>query len=403
MNYSELLCLLEEEREICLFCIGPFGIGDGYLFLKNLLPPGKTIRSFCMETPVDGVPLPEELRPVPLEDLLARRGEVICAVMGLDEGGAVRSRLERQGLDTCALCRDDMFALCGEIPQRGDGVLMPRVEKFWRQRQYRVQIETTSFCNARCVFCPNSSLVRKKNVMSEEVFAKIIQRVKQEGMCVSTFILHINGEPLLDPHLFTRIRTLKREFPGSKVRFTTNFSLGTREVVEQIFDSGLDEIVCSLNSIDAEKYRETMGLDYETTIGNIENLLRRKEERGSGLDITLSIVAAEEDAGAVEEFKRRWDGVKVRVMKLGQWIDKEAPEKLYVHDRQGVCPAPYTTIHILSNGDYGFCSFDAEGIVGKNVMDASIREAWTSQVFSRVRKWHLQHGRTNQECIHCSF
>lgn len=402
MIFSELRDLQNETGDICLFCIGPFGTEDGYVFLKNMLAPKNNIRYFCADTITDGITAPGELKSIGEDYLYAHSSDIVCVVMGLDEGGKVSDRLRQQGIMTYALNRDDMFKFCSQIAEDGSGPLAEKVRKFWKERKYRVQIETTSFCNARCVFCPNTSLKREKNIMTDAVFEKIMERVKQEGLSISTFILHLNGEPFTDPKLFTRIKTLKTEFPESKIRFTTNFSLANDAIIEQIFDSGLDEIVCSVNSIDAEKYREIMGLDYERTIDNIQRLLKRRQELGSSLDITLSIVAAQEDAQEIEKFKERWNGIKVRVMKLGQWVDKEAPANIYTHSREGICPAPYTTIHILSNGDYAFCSFDAEGIVGRNVMDTSIKDAWTSQLFAETRSWHLGHGRTNKECANCS-
>lgn len=403
MIFSDFCNLLDEKRDICLFCIGPFGLEDGYIFLKSMMDPKKNIRYFCADALTDGVTIPSDLQSISADYLYAHVDEIVCVVMGLDKRGQVRQRLEQRGLKIYALNRDDMFAICNQITLIQDRRLTERLRSFWRDRKYRVQIETTSFCNARCVFCPNTSLKRRKNIMSDTVFAKIMERVKQEKLNVSTFILHLNGEPFTDPNLFGRIKQLKSEFPDSRIRFTTNFSLADEEVVEQILDSGLDEIVCSLNSVNAETYRKIMGLPYEKTIDNIENLLRRKETRNSSLDITLSIVATEDNAEEVEAFKSRWNGVKVRVMKLGQWVDKEVPQNVYNHSREGVCPAPYTTIHILSNGDYAFCSFDAEGIVGCNVMDTSIKDAWTAKIFREARQWHLKHGRTNKECANCSF
>jgi MoaA/NifB/PqqE/SkfB family radical SAM enzyme len=240
--------------------------------------------------------------------------------------------------------------------------------------------------------------------MSKEVFEKIIYRIKQENIAVSEFILHINGEPLIDAELFQRIKKLKHEFPNSRVRFTTNFALANEKIIDEIFESGLDGIMCSLNSVNAMTYNEIMGLDYQHTLDNINKLLCKKEENNSNLEIGLSIVSNQDNKEETEKFKELYkDKVDIRVMKLGSWVDKEQHEHIYVHNREGICSILYRTVNILSNGDFALCCFDAEGIVGKNIMDCTIEEAWSSRVFSEIRQWHLHKGRTNERCINCSF
>lgn len=400
MNFQELQDFINEDRKICLICIGPFGLRDGYLFLKALLPEERAPRLVCMADPAANAAIPDGLTPVEPKYLYHHAPDLVGIVLGLDEQGAVRKRFQNRGLKTYAMNRDHLFQLCDEFARRGDAA---RLRQFWKTREYQVQIETSSVCNARCVFCPNTSLKRRKNIMTDAVFEKILARIREADLRIGQFVLHLNGEPLTDPALFSRVRRLKAEFPGASVRFTTNFSLATEEEIEQILDCGLDEIICSLNSVDPQKYREIMGLEYERTVGNIERLLARKRERNSPLGVTLSIVAAEEDAEQVAAFRERWRGVQIRVMKLGKWIDQETPQDGSVRHRPGVCPGPYTKLHFLSNGDYAFCDFDAEGIVGCNVMDTSIRDAWNTPVFRKVRAWQLRHGRTNPECISCSF
>lgn len=38
-----------------------------------------------------------------------------------------------------------------------------------------------------------------------------------------------------------------------------------------------------------------------------------------------------------------------------------------------------------------------------NIMDMVIKTAWESKVFRDKRKRHLANGKTNAECINCSF
>ena len=271
---------------------------------------------------------------------------------------------------------------------------------------FEIQIETSSFCNAKCSFCPNSTLKRKKCFMSDEIFDLIIKRIKDEKLKIERFILHLNGEPLTDKKLAQRIRTLKQEFPNSEVRFTTNICLATKENLTDVINAGLDEITVSLNSIDPKEYKKIMNLDFEQTIKNLDLLFTLKEQLNNKLKINISIVARQDNAGMVEQFKKQYSKIaNIRIIKLGQWVDKE--KYMNCEDKNNEIHKPcnilYKTINILSNGDYALCCFDAEGIIGKNIKTTPLLKAYMSDPYKRIRNFQKRHGRINKECKNCSF
>ncbi len=406
MNYMEYLNLRKDRRKICIFGAGALGGGDGYLFLKNMLDSKQKISFFCDNHICEGTEIVDGIKTVNPEYLYGHREDIVCIITvkkAIQE--EIKKQLDRNGINEYyTLNADDIFMICNKVVQEGKKEEILKVQSFFKARKYEFQIETSSFCNAKCVFCPNPSLKRKKNIMSQNVFKKIINQIKEENIKVSRFILCLNGEPLTDPDLFVRIKQLKADFPESQVEFTSNFAMAGKEIVEKIFESGLDKIVCSLNSVDASEYKEIMGIDFEVTLRNIEYLLRRKEERKSNLEVCLSIVQTSKNEDMVNRFKERFGkDAKIRVIRLGQWIDKELPQDICISKREGVCPILYRTVNILSNGDFALCCFDAEGMTGKNIMDTTIRGGWGSKVLEDMRKWHLINGKTNKECRYCSF
>ena len=42
-----------------------------------------------------------------------------------------------------------------------------------------VAIETTNYCNAKCVFCPNNTLKRNRRHMSDALFEEIIEGCRE--------------------------------------------------------------------------------------------------------------------------------------------------------------------------------------------------------------------------------
>lgn len=268
-------------------------------------------------------------------------------------------------------------------------------------------LEATNFCNARCTFCINPRMKRKKMHMSQEVFEKIIERLKEESISPKIFRLHCSGEPLLDPGLFEKMKVLKEEFPESEVGYTTNFSVATDEIIEKILAVKQDYITISLNAVEAKEYRSIMGLDYDKTISNIKKLLLRKEEMNSNIKIVLSAVADADGTDLIEAFKELWENenLSVRIMKKGEWVDGEKGEKraeLKRNYNRNLCGFLHREICILSDGRYGVCCFDAEGNMGEmNIFNTGIIES-----FSEKKSWRTPFylGQAlPPDCKACSF
>src|SRR3990172_10974000 len=92
-----------------------------------------------------------------------------------------------------------------------------------KNRRYNVIIETTNLCNARCMMCPHSQMQRKMEVMKDKTFSLIVKKLKDEKINPLAFILNGFGDPLTDRAIFERVKTIKKEFPSSAVKFYSNF------------------------------------------------------------------------------------------------------------------------------------------------------------------------------------
>ena len=82
-----------------------------------------------------------------------------------------------------------------------------------------LQIETTTFCNATCWFCPNH-LVPKEH-MELDLIYKIIDDTRDMGITYRPFGL---GEPLVDTRLPDIARYIKED-PTAKVELNSNGEL----------------------------------------------------------------------------------------------------------------------------------------------------------------------------------
>lgn len=141
-----------------------------------------------------------------------------------------------------------------------------------------IQLEVTTKCNLRCKMCPNRGFRDFKMVdMPMETYVKAIRQSLPE---LEFIYLWGVGEPLLNPNFIRMVKIAKRI--GAKISFSTNGTFMDEDIAKKIVGLGVDEIVFSMDSANPrifEKIRH--GAKFERVTGNLERLLRVRNEAGS--------------------------------------------------------------------------------------------------------------------------
>jgi len=104
----------------------------------------------------------------------------------------------------------------------------------------KVEIETTSQCNRRCRYCPNSVFNRGNNLMKINVFYKIIRELKDIHYSGHIYP-HFYGEPLLDKRLPHLVSYTKKNLPRSWIRIYTNGDFLTNQLFSTLIRAGVNE------------------------------------------------------------------------------------------------------------------------------------------------------------------
>jgi MoaA/NifB/PqqE/SkfB family radical SAM enzyme len=133
-----------------------------------------------------------------------------------------------------------------------------------------VSIETTSFCNAKCVFCPNATLKRGKMHMSDDLFEHIVDQLR--GFPVPAIEPFLQGEPFSDPKILPRLERLRSRLPKTRLRLYSNAYALTPARTDELCRVGLDHLYISVNTLDPVKYEANMGLKLERTLENLRYL-----------------------------------------------------------------------------------------------------------------------------------
>ena len=118
-----------------------------------------------------------------------------------------------------------------------------------------LQIQTQSYCNARCSVCPYPTVSRrlKQGEMEWALFERIADQLTSEPS-PSRILFELHNEPFLDKRILDCVRHVKAKKPGVRCSTVTNGELLDRFRASDIVDSGLNHLAISLNAHSKETY-----------------------------------------------------------------------------------------------------------------------------------------------------
>ena len=115
-----------------------------------------------------------------------------------------------------------------------------------------VEIETTTICNRRCIYCPNSTVTRPQKFMEESTFHRIIDSLVEMGFH-GRLSPHFFGEPLMDDRLPFLLRYTKEKLPKAQIKLFTNGDLLTVDKYNKLCEVGVDVFRVSQHSAEPSK------------------------------------------------------------------------------------------------------------------------------------------------------
>ena len=110
----------------------------------------------------------------------------------------------------------------------------------------RIQIQTVSWCNRSCAFCPSGKFPVDKVFMPVEVYHRVISQLQAVSYAgrVSPYLMN---ESLLDKRLPDLIAYTRAHCPESWIAINTNGDALSEKLLDRLFDAGL-------NSLDVNAY-----------------------------------------------------------------------------------------------------------------------------------------------------
>jgi len=264
-----------------------------------------------------------------------------------------------------------------------------------------LSIQTTSLCNASCVFCPYEDIKNlfPHKIMDMLLYKKIIDECSSYSD-IERIILYMNNEPLTDPNLIERINYAKEKVPWASVHILTNGLLLTDEISEKLLSSRLNWIGISFHGIRKETVEKSMKISYETALGRINKFIGKVKQKKDMKDY-LMITFLKHQYLTLEEKEEVVSFWKAKGVERISYFDGPVSRggnvsnlpKVYRKGKVIGCNSIWADemIHIVEDGKVILCCMDwkREMILG-DLNKESIYEVWNGR---RKKTWEAITGK----------
>lgn len=283
-----------------------------------------------------------------------------------------------------------------------------------------VHIDVSSACNFRCKFCFHSlgniklkELGFSPAIMDLDLFKLTVDKIKEFPSKLHRLCLIRHGEALLNKDLPEMISYAKKSGVAGKINISTNGSLLDPKINHTLIESGLDEMLVSIEALTNEKYREIsdVEIDFEHLVSNIRHFYSNKKQcvlYVKIVDYALNEEGDEKifhdifekicDKASVEFLVPCFRGVNYANLKPHYNINIMGDDFIEVD----VCPQPFFQMHIFPNGNISVCNADYnEKLVFGNVRQDSLNDVWNGNELNKFRLMHLNRERKSH--AYCNF
>ena len=265
----------------------------------------------------------------------------------------------------------------------------------------RIQIQTVSWCNRSCAFCPSGKFPVDKTFMPIEVYHRVVDQLHELEFSgrISPYLMN---EPLLDKRLPDLIAYTRAGCPESWISINTNGDALSEDLACRLFDAGL-------NSLDVNAYDSTQ--QYEAFVTLAERVVARRgdvtrqvgynDPTFNGIDLPRSakIVHCRDMAFWESQFLARQATPDL------QNRSGNVPGARRLHAPLGLgCPRPFQQMDINHRGEAVLCCNDWRfDVIMGDTTTASLADIWQNDRYQTYRHNLQQKNRGMPLCETCDF
>ncbi len=270
-----------------------------------------------------------------------------------------------------------------------------------------LQIEPTSICNYRCLFCyqVDEEFTRKSNgmmgMMTFDLFRQIIDQT--EGKCEAV-TLASRGEPLVCPDIEAMLRYAGGKFLALKLN--TNAWFLNEKICHAILESEVNTVVFSADAASEPSYsRLRVNGKLERVYENIKRFRDIRERHYPKARVLTRVSGVKvPDTDGLEDMENLWGELvdQVAFVKYNPW---ENSYEQTVNAIKEPCSDLWRRMFVWWDGKVNPCDLDFKShlCVG-NAESESLSDLWKSSKYMSLRENHRAKTRSQREpCARCVF
>lgn len=255
-----------------------------------------------------------------------------------------------------------------------------------KQFPLQLDIETNTICNIRCVKCFHSERFIEPQRMPMDLIKKLIREGSYKGL--ESIKLQYRGEPLLYRGIEEVIRYAK-QYGIKEVMFNTNGTLLTDVKIESIVKSGLDKIICSIDSHDKDTYEKLhRGAKFDVVVNNLLKLqiYKKMNHRLRPIVRVQKVMQHGNKHENNKKYIKFWSIIADQVA-IEEFIDYSDNLERSIIMKDWICPQLWQRLFIWADGTVHPCCCLESDQVG-DIHSETIEEIWRNPFMTLLREGH---------------
>lgn len=269
-----------------------------------------------------------------------------------------------------------------------------------------LQIEPSSICNYRCVFCfeTDKFFTKRSNGfmghMSLDTFKSVVDQA--EGH-IEFLSLASRGEPLLCPDIEPMLAYTRGKFLNLKLN--TNASLLDESTCHAILQSGIKTLVFSADAAEEPLYSKLrVGGKLSVVLANVERFQRIRQTQYPDSKIITRVSGVKfDDRQDLDSMQKLWGDLADQVA----FVNYNPWENSYLRDMSKVtepCSDLWRRMFVWWDGKVNPCDVDYRSTLSIGGLgDGNLSELWRSTAYASLRAAHLDKRRGSvATCNRCT-
>ena len=286
-----------------------------------------------------------------------------------------------------------------------------------------ISIEPTTACNLKCPECPSGlrQFTRPTGNLKTDINTKILENL---GKNLQYINYYFQGEPFINPNFLDFVKQARDK--NIYVLTSTNAHFISEKTANSIIDSGLSELIISIDGTTQETYSNyRIEGELTTVLEGLKNIAKAKSERKSKFPIvTLQYLVTQQNEHQIEEIKaiqKKYNADNLNLKTIQVYDYKNGNKLLPTNEKysrykklkdgtfrlknkmSNHCWRLWSTCVFTWDGKIVPCCFDKDAQYQMGELSKTeFHTIWKSGLYSDFRKKVLKNRQSIDICSNCS-